>query len=79
MVQPNWDGAKRSDRDHYEMPIRDDASRILSADMSPYPRIRGIDTVENCQSWLAVATDQETVDTDVIAALNKRIAELRDE
>jgi hypothetical protein len=78
-VQANWDGATRTDREEYDHPARTEAARFLTTAMNPNPRIDGITTVEHCQHWLAVATDQDPVDQAVIAALNRRIAILREQ
>jgi len=79
MVQANWDGATPSDgsRESYDNAVREEAARILNTDMNPEPRIRGLESVSECRHWIAVATDQDPVDRDVIAAVNKRIAALR--
>lgn len=80
MVQANWDGATPDDaRQSYDNPIREEAARILKTDMNPKPRIRGLKSVSECRHWIAVATDQEPVNRDVIAAINKRIAVLRED
>lgn len=55
-----------------------DPERILTSDLDPLPRIRGIDTVDEAREWIQVEiqTDGEPR-RRLIAALNQRIETLQ--
>ena len=73
-----WDAAHESDRPDYNDPIKDAAARFLFADMDPTPRVRGLETVEQCRAWLQVESDREDPRQQVVAEINQRIRELQD-
>lgn len=73
-----WDGARDSDRPTYDDAAKDAAARFLYAEMNPQPRIRGLETVAQCRAWLAVETDRDAPRPAIVAALNERLAALRD-
>lgn len=73
-----WDGARDSDRPTYDDAAKDAAARFLFADLNPQPRIRGLETVAQVRAWIAVETDRAEPRTEIVAALNQRLAALRD-
>lgn len=73
-----WDAAHDSYRPAYDDPLKDAAARFLFADMDPTPRVRGLETVEQCRAWLQVESDRDDPRQAVVAEINKRIRVLQD-
>ena len=56
----------------YRDALGEDPARFLCTDMSPYPRIRGLESVALVDAYLDVETDRDTPRKGVVAALNQR-------
>ncbi len=54
----------------------EDPARFLCTGMSPYPRIRGLESLALVDAYLDVETDREHPRKGVVAALNQRKADL---
>lgn len=73
-----WDAAHGSERPAYDDELKDAAARFLFADLDPEPRIKGLETVEQCRAWLQVEADRDDPRQRVVGQINRRIRELQD-
>lgn len=80
MNRPAADKRDRPRFPEYEEEFGEDPSRFLYCGVDPRPRIRGIQSVGLARAWLDVEVKRPGGPRqEVIAAINKRIAELADD